>query len=364
MSKILFISAFPPNNKTAGQNYTRQLIEQLSKEYEIDIIYWNYPNHFPQIPSNVKILKELNLPKKRIVFFQLSSFFPFFSRRYSKNLCDYVSSIAGNYNYIYFDFSQVFLLSTKISHDHKIGMSHDVIAQKFERHSIFKIILPWIKYSEEKCLKSLNHILTFSKKDAQYLQEHYDIKSDIVSFFLEPNILKVNLEKINLKNYYVMYGAWNRQENQESIYWLLENHETIKKKVLIIGGGLPDNLLLKINDYSNFSYTGFVENPYPIIAASQGMLAPLFHGAGVKVKVIESLALGTPVVGTDISFEGIDQRGYAELEPLINLSKKNISESLKMLDMITIQDKKKIQQIFLSSYKSNSFNDLIKKGVL
>ena len=37
---------------------------------------------------------------------------------------------------------------------------------------------------------------------------------------------------------------------------------------------------------------GFVENPYGYIAEAQGLIAPLFHGAGIKVKVVEALALG------------------------------------------------------------------------
>ena len=38
MKKILLISAFVPSRKTAGQNYTRQLIEDLSGRYEVDLI--------------------------------------------------------------------------------------------------------------------------------------------------------------------------------------------------------------------------------------------------------------------------------------------------------------------------------------
>ena len=51
---------------------------------------------------------------------------------------------------------------------------------------------------------------------------------------------------------------------------------------------------------------GFVDNPYKIMSESLGLIAPLFHGAGIKVKVIESLACGTPVIGTEVAFEGID----------------------------------------------------------
>lgn len=32
----------------------------------------------------------------------------------------------------------------------------------------------------------------------------------------------------------------------------------------------------------------------------------MFHGAGIKVKVVEALALGTPVLGSAVAWEGID----------------------------------------------------------
>jgi len=34
---------------------------------------------------------------------------------------------------------------------------------------------------------------------------------------------------------------------------------------------------------------------------SKALISPLFTGAGIKVKVIEALACGIPVIGTDIA---------------------------------------------------------------
>ena len=54
--KILFISAFPPNQKTAGQDYTRRLIlDLLDKGHTVSIIYAEYPNHPIELPDSIKI---------------------------------------------------------------------------------------------------------------------------------------------------------------------------------------------------------------------------------------------------------------------------------------------------------------------
>ena len=49
--KILFITAFPPNQKTAGQDYTRRLILDLvDKGNAISLFYTEYPNHLVELP--------------------------------------------------------------------------------------------------------------------------------------------------------------------------------------------------------------------------------------------------------------------------------------------------------------------------
>lgn len=56
---------------------------------------------------------------------------------------------------------------------------------------------------------------------------------------------------------------------------------------------------------------GFVEDHRAAIAASRVMLAPLRYGAGVKGKICEAFAVGTPVVTTPMGAEGIDEEGRA-----------------------------------------------------
>ena len=46
MIRILYITAFPPNQKTAGQDYSRRLILDLIKKGNVvDLIYVDYPKH-------------------------------------------------------------------------------------------------------------------------------------------------------------------------------------------------------------------------------------------------------------------------------------------------------------------------------
>lgn len=52
-------------------------------------------------------------------------------------------------------------------------------------------------------------------------------------------------------------------------------------------------------------FTGYVEDVRPCIAASQVCIVPLRLGGGTRLKILEAMALGTPVVATSKGIEGL-----------------------------------------------------------
>lgn len=353
--RILFITAFPPNRITAGQNYSRQLIEDLTSNNEVDLFYWNYRNHNVELDTEtIRLTKELHItPIWKNIF--LPILFPFFTKRFS--LCELknINNLASNYDILYFDFSQVFLYSRFINHPNKIGMCHDIICQKYSRHIKYKLFLPWIRMSEKFALSGLSKIFTFSTKDQDILKKCYNVESCVVPFYIDPKIKKIDLNSIAIKNMYVMYGAWNRLENQESIQWVLDNYPEHLPQLNIIGGGMPDHLCNMINTHKNIQYIGFIDNPYTIIAQSKGLIAPLFHGAGVKVKAIESLSLGTPIVGNDITFEGIQKFEYDKQCMLFIKTGSDLIDAVCKLNAISNIEKQVYQKAFEKAYSQQSF---------
>jgi glycosyltransferase involved in cell wall biosynthesis len=53
-------------------------------------------------------------------------------------------------------------------------------------------------------------------------------------------------------------------------------------------------------------YTGHLDDVRPTIAGASVSIVPLQRGGGTRLKVLESLALGTPVVSTSKGVEGLD----------------------------------------------------------
>lgn len=367
MKKILFLTAYPINNKTAGQNYTLQLLNELSYDNVIDVIYWNYPNHTTIIHNeNINIIGQYNTNNAFKTFFHSITkiLFPLFIVRYNKDIKKWIQHHSHNYDIIYFDFSQTFIYSKYIKeHPCKIMMCHDIIAQKYERNK-FSFLYNWlVRRTEKKILNYGNYIISFSPKDQLLLEKFYGIKSDTVSFFINKDILNINYKNIIIDNYFVFYGAWNRTENTQGLKWFLHNVYPLcsNVKIKILGGFLSNKIQETISKYNNIEYLGFVNNPYTVIAKSQALLAPIFSGAGVKVKVIEALALGTPVIGTDIAFEGIDNIKLNDRALLLKANnKEDFIKFITNNQTIDAKHKNNAKELFLTLYNGNKFKEKFK----
>jgi glycosyltransferase involved in cell wall biosynthesis len=58
--------------------------------------------------------------------------------------------------------------------------------------------------------------------------------------------------------------------------------------------------------HSRLRYTGAVESIAPYVNAADAVAVPITSGGGTRLKVLESIACGTPVVSTPAGAEGID----------------------------------------------------------
>ncbi len=112
----------------------------------------------------------------------------------------------------------------------------------------------------------------------------------------------------------IYYGAMNRVENSSSALWFVDNVmpnlNDCKIRFIVIGNKPPKELLDRQNE--KVVVTGFVDDPATLFENSMCLVAPLLLGAGVKVKIIEALSAGIPVLTNDIGIEGIDARDGIE----------------------------------------------------
>lgn len=355
MKKILFITPYTPDNQGVGVSYTSQLLKNLALTCQIDLVYFRYKNEQPYNPvsKNIKVLLEkvVCVKEKLKGMISLPLIFPLFMSRYNKRVCCFLQQQVSikDYDFVYFDFSQTFAYAKYIKHPNKILMSHDVIAQKYSRMK--KYLKFWAVASERKMLKYGTTVFTFSEKDCELIRQLYGIEARSTTFFLNENVIMAMPEKES--DYFVFFGAWDRIENSEALGWFMSNvYEQLPSniKYKIIGGGkMPTGLKEKIGGCPNIEYLGFVDNPYPIIANARAEIVPLHMGAGVKVKCVEALGCGTPIIGTEVAFEGIgDMYRSAMFEA--NTAEEYVTVILSFI--FSVEEKKQLKVFFLDNYNN------------
>ena len=114
-------------------------------------------------------------------------------------------------------------------------------------------------------------------------------------------------------------GTLNWEANVDGLLWFFDEVLPLvlakQPHVLVkIVGGKPDQRLLdKAAQIPQVVFTGFVKDLEPLFNEARVSLAPLRFGSGIKVKVLNSMCRGLPIVTTSIGAEGIDARHMQEL---------------------------------------------------
>lgn len=361
MQNILLVAPYNLTKKEVGGAFTYQFISRLVEAgIKVDYILYSYDGDIedPPVSKNFRVIKRIKLSTfdKLLSWIQCPIFHPLFTSRFSWNIVSFINNELRKkyYDYVVFDYSQTFTLARFVKHPHKLLIAHDVISQRYEReHSI---LLPWIKWTECCLVKKVEKLYSFSIKDCQLIRNRYGVECDHTPVFIKKDILNKKPEKVG--NYHVFFADWGRKDNSESLEWFLVNviDKLPDENFKVIGGNIPKSLLAMIENKQNIDYLGFVDDPYQIIADAKSEVSPLHKGAGIKVKCLEALACGTPVVGTEIAFEGISDDFSSYLFRADN--PKEYVSVIKSLSM-SVTEKNAIKSKFLDSYSQRSIVNYI-----
>ena len=199
----------------------------------------------------------------------------------------------------------------------QIDVCYQAIDRKRKVANLFVKLLYDFEYNRQKkwelnVLNKANIISVLNFKDKNILvgdgipDEKITITKPIVSSAFS-QIKRTSIENCAL----LFWGAMNRKENVDGIIWFLKD---IFPKIclsfpdtkLYIVGTNPPSEILKLQS-KQIVITGFVDDPMQYFEKCHVAIAPLRMGAGIKIKVLEYLAAGLPVVATTVGAEGIDE---------------------------------------------------------
>lgn len=112
-------------------------------------------------------------------------------------------------------------------------------------------------------------------------------------------------------------GALDWIPNQEGLTWFLGDafNQLIQLvpsvRFHIAGRNAPDHFIRKMN-HPLITYHGEVEDAVRFMQSYRVMVAPLMTGSGIRIKILEGMAVGRPVAATPVAIEGIEARKGVE----------------------------------------------------
>lgn len=309
MKKILLISAIPatPQN-SGGATRIHHTLKELSKYYQVDFVTFDESSFKTE-------------PKKLDLFFTKG--IPYwFSPWYSQPLISHLSQLikTNHYDIIQIEFSQILYLAKYLPKNvKKVFTAHDISSISFYRRifedkpSILKIISRYlfflqIYFYEKKYLPKFDTIITVSQKDQQTLK-HYLPKKNIVC--LENGIDKINfLEKTPSKIVRLGYiGSFDHTPNLNAVKYffneiapLLEN-DKIPYEFYLAGKNDPEFVR---KTFPKIIDLGQVEKTSDFYQKIDCLVTPIFSGSGSRIKILEALSFGIPVISSPIGAEGIN----------------------------------------------------------
>lgn len=182
----------------------------------------------------------------------------------------------------------------------KIGLAKSAFQRRIAEYQYKNV-----RKKELAALEKAQLVVTNNPKDGKLLEEnHIESNKIFVSsvYFENYNCVQRNCKWRDI----LFYGAMYRVENHISAKWFIEKVMPLLPKEFrfVVVGARPQKELLEMQS-ERVKILGFVEDISPYFSECICLAAPLLLGAGIKVKILEAMSAGVPVLTNEIGIEGI-----------------------------------------------------------
>lgn len=306
MKKLLLISAIPPlPQNSGGATRISHTIKELSKYYEVDFVTFN--------DSSLKLQ-----PKK----FKIGVPY-WFSPWYSKILISHIIKLTqkNHYDLIQVEFSQLLYLVKYLPKDiKKVFTAHDISSISFYRRisegnpSIFKKIIRYflflqIYFYEKLYLPKFDTIIAVSEKDQQTIKKYLPNKKILC---LSNGIDKISFLKKEKSSFLSLgyIGSFDHTPNFNAVKYFfseiapLLEEEKIDYRFYLAGNNSSDFVKSTFSN-PNLINLGQVAETKDFYQKIDCLITPIFSGSGSRIKILETLSFGVPVISSPIGAEGI-----------------------------------------------------------
>lgn len=186
----------------------------------------------------------------------------------------------------------------------------DVSADFFKRN-YFSFLARRLKKYELSVLGQYDGVAAITAADEKwFIQNGFKKPLRVIPFGIDLNSVRNTNEENEEKRSVFHIGAMDWHPNIEGLNWFLENvwdrvtADCPDAKLYLAGRNMGQKL--KELNKKNVEVLGEVEDAHAFIRSKGLMIIPLLSGGGMRVKLIEGMALGKVIVSTSTGAEGVD----------------------------------------------------------
>jgi glycosyltransferase involved in cell wall biosynthesis len=183
------------------------------------------------------------------------------------------------------------------------------INASFPKNIYLNILANQMKKEEIQLWKKVDFIAAINQNELNYIEQFVGngkVKMLAAGIFLE-DFNQNQLSKIPLSTFYL--GSMEWMPNNEAVDWFLKFvwpkviNKIPEATFYLAGRNMPKkyfDLQLK-----GLKVIGEVDNIAEFLSDKQLMIVPLKSGGGVRIKIIEAMALSNAIIATDLAADGL-----------------------------------------------------------
>lgn len=242
-------------------------------------------------------------------------------------------------------------------------------------NSLRNLFLKYEAYFREKYIvHNTNSLIAITKEDKQRLIELYDIPENkiyIIPMCLENPMSDFMNHVFGDKCKLLITGSLWFGVNLEGINWFIDNvYPKLPNSCIVrIAGSRPSEGFKKKCAAKNIELIESPESMREHIEWSDIILAPIFSGGGMKVKIVEALSYGRPVITTSFGAIGYELDNYCNsyIADDINSFKDSIMDFFLLKEDKKLKIMKNAYQLYYENYSISvarfRFKEIIKSFI-